>query len=225
MASTALVAVAGGSTYRRYAKALMESAHEHFQPTERIATYIFEGEEHWPRGTMMRYHRLLEWLPYLSHMDFVYLIDADMLVVAAVGPEILPTNGGMTATKHPGFVGKPRAELPYETRPESAAYLWPQEGDTYYCGGFIGGARAAVAEFAETVCDIIDQDQAAGLVPIWHDESAINRILALDPPEVELDPGYCYPDADGYYVQHVWRDSYQRRIVAIDKSPDERQGR
>ncbi len=196
----------------------MESAEEFFCPTGTREFTIIPGEEHWPRGTMMRYHRLLEHFP---RTNYVFLIDADMLFEAEVGREILPSPLGITATLHPGYVGSFVHELPFERNEASAAYVAPGESDTYFCGGFVGGRRGAMRTLAKQVVQIIEIDQANGLIPTWHDESALNKMLALSPPEVILDPGFCCPQNDSWY-RSVWPEPYERKITALDKSADER---
>lgn len=219
--STALVTVVSGDAYHDFSDAMLESAREHFHPTEEIIFRRFNGPEGWPAATLMRYHVLLRWLP---RAHYVFMIDADAVFEQEVGPEILPPHRlGITATLHPGYVGKPRGELPYERRPESAAYIGPYEGHSaYYAGGFVGGERLAVRILAAQIANIIDADEANGIIPTWHDESCLNRVLATAPPAVSLSPAYCHPDRDDYYREHVWTEPYERRIVMLDKSGDER---
>lgn len=216
---TALVAIAGGDTYVKYAEALMESAERHFQPTEEVEFHVIPGDATWPEGTMMRWHHLLEDLP---DAHFIYLIDADMLMVARVGSGILPPGGfGITGTQHPGYVGMMRGALPYERRPESACYVPLNEGEIYHCGGFVGGERLAVRSLGLRIMRMIDIDLDRGIVPTWHDESALNRMFASLRPDRLLSPSFCYPAADGYY-KTFWPEPYIPRILAIDKTEDER---
>jgi len=217
VSSTTLVAVAGGEVYERYAERMMVSAERFFRPSKNMNFVVLKGEEGWPNGTMMRYHRLLENLPATEN---VFMVDADMLFVDHIGDEVI-SRFGVTATRHPGYVGKPTHELPYERREQSAAYVAPNEGGTYYCGGFIGGKRLAMKVLAQHIVKIIDADATIGTHPEWHDESAINRILATYPPETTLTPSYCYPADDSYY-KTFWTESYIPRLVALDKSEDER---
>lgn len=213
--TTALVTVVSGDAYHRFADDMFESAREFFAPTLNVELVKLESQPGWPAATMMRYHILSASLP---RAHFVYLIDADMRFEANVGPEILPPGGlGITATLHPGYVGKPPRELPFERRFESAAFVSGTEGLTYFCGGFIGGERLAVRLLASKVSAIIDADLARGTHPQWHDESAINRVLAHEPPTRILDPSYCFPDRSDYYERTVWPIGYERKIVAIDK--------
>lgn len=223
MISTTLVAVAGGSTYHAFAMDLMRSARENFRPTAQVNTLILEGESGWPVGTLCRHRVLLESMP---DTDFVYLIDADMIVSGPVGAEILPANFGITATLHPGYVGKSRAEFPYEDRPESAACIPPEKGIHYFCGGFFGGQRDAVVRLCTRVEQILAHDKAAGLPwPRWHDESALNAVLAWAKPDTVLPPSHCHPADSSYYEQTVWSETYPRLITALDKTAEQRVGR
>lgn len=223
MARTVLVAVAGGSVYHRYATALMATARTFFRPTSEVAFHIIEGEEGWPNGTMHRPKRLLEWIPSIA-ADFIYLCDADMRFEAPCGPEVLPPDGhGFVATLHPGYVGRPWVELPFETRVESACYVLPERRERYFCGGFWGGSRAAVEGVTAAMVTLIERDALNGIVPQWHDESSLNAVLAHGAgPDLILDPSMCHPDADAYYLDHVWREPYERVLVALDKTRSER---
>lgn len=219
MTSCTLVAVAGGATYHAYAMELMASAQEHFHPCDDMTYLVLEGEEGWPQGTATRYRTLLAALP---RTQYVYLTDADMLVSAAVGPEILPGAYGITATLHPGYVGKGAEELPFEDRPRYAGYVPPEKRRAYYCGAFVGGERMAVRILATQVENLREEDAGLGQISRWHDESYLNHVLAWQPPTKTLPPSYTYPDADRYYRECVWREDYPRIITALDKPAEHR---
>lgn len=224
MPSVCLAVVAGGVVYEHYAERLFASARELFAPAADVRFALIPGEEGWPNGTMLRPHRLLATMPAT---DFVYLCDADMLVENPIGGEILPPDGrGIVATLHPGYLDQPPEALPFETRPESACYVPLERRERYFCGGFWGGSRREVTLTARAVAARIDADLAAGITPVWHDESALNAVLASwGGPHLALDPSYCHPDSDGFYVEHVWGGPLPRRIVALDKNAAERGGR
>lgn len=218
MSTVALCCVAGGQTYLDYADQLMESAAKHFKPSNDVIFRIIPGAEGWPNGTMYRHHRLAANMPFA---DYVFLCDADMRFEGDVGPEIL---GSLTATLHPGYVETLPENLPYEQRKESACHVVPDWLDRYYCGGFIGGSFFEMLALSSIIAKMIDQDQYKGITPVWHDESALNKVLRLHRPEVVLDPSYCYPDNDSWY-QTFWPEKYERKLVAIDKTAAERVGR
>lgn len=223
MASTALVVVINGEAYERYAAQLFYSAEKFFHPTEQVDLVVLEGRPGWPDATMYRWHILRDNLP---RTNFVYLCDADMVCEAEIGPEILPPEGkGIVATRHPGYVGVHRATLPYETNTKSACYIQPHEGAIYYCGGFVGGERTAVRILAAEIAALIDADIEAGITPCWHDETALNRVLATTPPLRTLSPEMCHPDDSWYYEREIWTTTYERKLVALDKKVGGRAGR
>lgn len=207
--ASCLITVVWGKTYHGYAKGLFSSAQSYF-PGD---TLKLEAREGWPAATLYRYHVLLE--ADLADYDYIYLCDADMRFEQMVGVEIYAE---IVATQHPGYVG--RKDLPYEDRPESTAFV--ASGTTYYAGGFVGGEREAFLTLARKMVFSIDEDDEHGILARWHDESHLNRILADSPPSVTLSPSYCYPDDPTGYP---WLRSYERKLVALDKTPKERIGR
>ncbi len=223
--STALVAVAGGETYIRYAEALMESAREFFHPTPRIELIVLDGFDTWPAGTMMRYHRLLQ---EKIKTDYLFMVDADMLCVGAIGDEILPSaerQFAITVTQHPGYVGSPPYPPQFEDREESACYLSPEKRGTYFCGGFVGGERGEFQDLARMIVKRIDQDLSNEIVPRWHDESALNcAVRHYYGDRIELSPSYCFPEDSSWY-ETWWPERYEPKIQAVDKTHAERGAR
>ncbi len=217
--SCALVCVAGGQVYLDYAEALMESAREYFRPAATMEYVILEGEEGWPVGTLCRHERLLSHFP---HTKYIYLADADMRFDARGGRVVLPAGHGIVATRHPGYVTTPAHDLPYERNPASACAILNGDGSDYYAGGFFGGERTAMRILLTQTTGLLLEDAANGHVPRFHDESALNRVLASWPPERTLSPSWCYPDRDEWYVQSCWTKSYPRILTALDKTRSER---
>ncbi len=216
--SVCLIAVVHGAPYERYAERLFESARRLFRPSADVDFVTLPGAPGWPAATLYRHHVLAHHLGELRH-DFVFMVDADMLVEAPIGPEILAP---LVATRHPGFVEIERGErLPYERRPDSAACVALDEGGSYYAGGFVGGARERLRELSQRIAAAVDRDAMRGVVARFHDESHLNRCLIDTPPFLTLSPAYCHPDDDGPY-RAMWREAYPRRLVAVDKPASER---
>lgn len=209
--------VVSGKVYRDYAQAMFESAAEFFHPADDIWCGLLDGREGWPAATLYRHHVLLE--EPLPETDYLYLVDADMRWEGHVGTEVL---GDLVATRHPGFVGRPASALPYERRAESAARV--SRGGTYYAGGFVGGRCDRFLDLSRRIKDGIDRDDEQGIVAVWHDESHLNAQLAKTPPTLTLPPSFCYPDNDSAYLR-TWPERYERKLVAVDKTPAERAGR
>lgn len=213
MTSTALVTVVSGSAYEAFSDDLFRSASEFFHPTKDVEFVMLNGLSGWPDATMYRHHFLAVNMP---ETDYVFLSDADMVFESKVGSEILPKEG-TTATLHPGYIGKSNEELPLERNPDSCAYVSMNEGDTYFCGGFIGGTREAMLRLSVEISLIINTDVNRDICPIWHDESALNRVLINHPPEIILSPAYCHP-MDSSYYETIWPEKFSRKLVALDKT-------
>ena len=224
MPSTALVVVATPGVYSDMAQRLFESATTYFHPTGEVTHVLLEADSRpWPYPTLMR-HRIL--LTNLPEAEYVFMCDADAVFEGPVGPEILPLrNLGITATQHPGYVGKHPEELPYERRPDHAACLRPEEGSQYFCGGFFGGTWEGMRGHLLQTSTLIETDLAEGRVSVWHDESAHNHILAHTEPSLVLGPDYAHPDRDEYYVAEVWGRQIPRRLVMLDQPAEMRVGR
>jgi histo-blood group ABO system transferase len=213
-ARVVLVSVVSGERYVRYARRMLASADGFFFKSGEIerAFVMLDGREGWPAATMYRYHVILEQADRFQNATHVYLIDADMRFVAPVQEEIL---GALVATSHPGYVGRRGT---YEDRPLSAAFVGEEEGATYFCGGFVGGEQSEFLALSEAIREGVDSDAANGVTAVWHDESHLNRYLIDHPPTLHLSPSYCYPEDDQSYIQKVWPQRYEPRIVALRKN-------
>jgi hypothetical protein len=223
MSSVALVTVASAS-YRDLAQQLMESATRYVRGD--FSFVIRDGEEGWPVGTECR-HGIFADLLEASPFEVAFLLDADMVFAEPVKiGEILPLEHGVVATLHPGYVTAPRDVLPYEQRPVSRAFVPDELRGRYYCGGFVGGTRAEILALSRAIDLMIREERADGREVTWHDESCLNRLLAETPPVLTLDPSFCHPDNDAWYVDALWGEQhYARKLVALDKVPSQRVGR
>ena len=127
-------------------------------------------------------------------MDYLIAIDADMMVIQSVGPEIL---GDLVGTLHPGFLDKPRHHFSYERRPNSTAFLSVVNGTNYFAGGLFGGKRKEFLDLCSNTIECIKQDLANNqTIAKWNDESHLNHYFALvKPPTLILSPAYCKPQS------------------------------
>ena len=213
--------VVATNKYIKFVQPLLDSAKQHFMTDHEMTMFVFtdspsvpEGtvrieQEHqpWPFSTLKRYHIFTKNEEQLTKMDYLYYSDADMRFVDTVGDEAL---GDLVATLHPGFYNKPRAEFTYEDRPASSAYMAPNEGYSYFAGGFNGGKTGEYLKMAKWCRDCIDADEKKGIVPRWHDESVWNRYLWLNPPTNVLSPSYCYQEGANL--------PFKQRLLALNKN-------
>jgi len=151
-------------------------------------------------------------------MDYLFLLDIDLLILNRVGSEILGKlvgvvhfcsiyfNGeeimGPTKREYPrGKLGEYWGAFPqcnsgmnYENDPKSEAYIAPHDRRRYYRGGFLGGEAQAFVNMCKTVADTMDADEVKGVRAVTADEAHVNRYFHTNPPERVLSVEYLYPD-------------------------------
>lgn len=224
MAKIGLLVIATGK-YDQFIPMLYKSMKKYFLINHDVSMFVFTDQEipnkdgllsfyhqhePWPNPTLKRYHVFDKYKEELSRMDYLYYCDADMRFVDVVGDEIL---GDLITTLHPGFWGKNNIQFSYERRPECKAYISYGSGNAYYAGGFNGGKSSEFLKMANTIVSWRKEDELNGLIPVWHDESYLNKYMYLNPPTKALTPSYCYPES--------WDLPFEKRLLALDKNHSE----
>jgi Glycosyltransferase family 6 len=217
-----LFGIVASNSYWSFAKELERSLRKNVSGN--FGVVIFQGVEGWPIGTECRHGIFAGWLEReeYAEWDVAFLLDADMLCEDPFAlKQIIPSTPGIVAVLHPGYIGMPRAMLPYEDRADSAARVDADKGEHYYCGGVIGGTRLEMIDLSHAVDLAITNERELGREIRWHDESCVNSTLAAYPPALILDPGFCHPQNDTYYRESVWGGrNYPRYLTALDKRPE-----
>lgn len=233
---TALLIIASGSAYQKYAINLIASAEKFLFPHDIVVftddqmswnSHLLINSLHqfsiptmgFPDATLFRYHIFSQHSYFLSQYDYLLYSDSDMLFVAPVTENEIISDG-ITATEHPGFVGTIGTP---EMRKESTAYC--PKLRTYFCGGFNGGTASAFLNMAASIQYDITCDQMKGIKAIWNDESHMNRYLYDNPPARVLSPSFCYPESEykepGGYYRRIWdragRGIMEPKLLALDK--------
>jgi hypothetical protein len=216
----ALLVIATGDRYYKFAQDLMDSAKKFFVPHDIVyfsdkpiqrdglinVPYDYQG---YPAASYMRFHGFLTAKDMLLSYDQIFYIDADMRFVDYVSDEIF--SSGITATVHPGYVNRPGTP---ETRPESTAYC--PDAQSYYCGGFNGGDSKAYLKMSEEIVKNINIDIANGVQAIWIDESHMNCWLHKNPPTKVLSQAHCFPE--NYANSWGWSSDFVKpKILALHK--------
>ncbi|XP_062248269.1 globoside alpha-1,3-N-acetylgalactosaminyltransferase 1-like [Platichthys flesus] len=127
----------------------------------------------------------------LDYADFIFCLDVDSEFHGHWGTESL---GDLVGVLHPGYYKAQRSALPYERRPISKAYMAPEEGDFYYCGGAFGGNLQEVQRLSQNCTINFWDDRTKGIEAVWQEESHINRYMWLNKPSKILSPEYLWQD-------------------------------
>ena len=175
--------------------------------TKRLFNYLHIEHEPWPNPTLKRYDYINQYKDILSSFDYLFYCDADMKFVDTVGEEIL---SDLVGTLHPAFWNQHKCVYTYDRNPKSKAYMQNCTGDKYYAGGFNGGKSTLFLRMAEQIKDWRTIDAANDVIPLWHDESYLNKYLWLKKPTKILSPEYCYPEN--------WNLPFFKKLIALDKN-------
>jgi hypothetical protein len=158
-----------------------------------------QGRVGWPYDSLGRHFLYLESLQWLAPMDYVLAIDSDSVIVAPLDVTML---GESIACLQAWSFGFHRSRFTYDQRltlggePFSEAYIAPNEGEKYYCGGIFGGSLAGFGAILERTVALARADLSKDppRIALWHDESYLNRVFVDAPPTVALGPAYMYPE-------------------------------
>lgn len=138
----------------------------------------------WPLITLLRYQYFIRFQSFFQDYDYLYYIDADMLAINSIGPEIL---GNLVGCQHPGLWGNPSNQLPFDRNKNSTAYLSsPSDYNKYFFGALQGGKRESFLQMSKILSERINQDLKNNYIALWHDESQMNRYFLENPPDVIL---------------------------------------
>ena len=199
---------------------------EYYVFTDSPQLYDEENNEHihrikqknlgWPDNTLKRFHTFLRIKEQLEReTDYLFFFNANLLFTCPIGKEMLPSSNsnGLLGTIHPGFYNKPNSEFTYERRVASTTYIPEGKGLYYYAGGLSGGCTESYLQLCTTICSWVDKDAANHIIPIWHDESLINKYFLDNPPAITLPPAYLYPEG--------WSLPFKPIILIRDKNKPE----
>jgi hypothetical protein len=171
----------------------------------------------WPAISIKRYDFYLNESKHILE-DFLIHLDADMLINNDFFKEFFlqSRKGVPSVVSHPGFwtpkkwreyysfIASPRALQvrlrarlkgerfgAWENEAASVAYVEKSQRRTYVCGAVVGGYRDDFWKLCMDISDAIKQDERANVIPIWHDESYLNKWISQNDYQL-LDPGFCF---------------------------------
>ena len=168
-----------------------------------------------PYASMDRFKHFSDNKKYLSEMDYLYYVDVDCKFVNNVEKEVL---GNLVGVRHCGYFN---GNGTFESNPKSVFYAERSKYKYYFGGGFSGGKSDKYLQLSEWCSSMIDKDLSNNIVPLWHDETALNKYYLDNQPDVVLSPSYHYPENDRDYIPK-WRPyKFEPKILLLDKNHKE----
>lgn len=212
--------------YSIFWKSFYESAEKYFLTNHKKIYYVFTDAKKieyqtkanivkiyqkklaWPFSTMSRFKYFIESKDLFKNSDYLIFCNANLLFVDKVDNEMLPLEEDYVALLQPSYWNKPRNEFPYETNPQSLAYIPANMGKHYFMGSLNGGKTFAFLKMCEVLDHNINEDLKKGIIAVWHDESHLNSYL-MDKKVKLLNPSYGYPED--------WDLPFNAKILIRDK--------
>ena len=142
------------------------------EPHERVRVF-HQDDMGWPLNSLFRFKMFSRIKDQLADNDYLFFFNSNAKVVQTVtADDFLPKDEDysalcMATDDYSGF----------ESRPVSATYVAPGETRHYFSGALNGGKRKPYLELIEGCNEIADTDLRNGIMPVWHDESVLNRFL------------------------------------------------
>lgn len=172
----------------------------------------------WPFITLLRFNNIQSIKEDLSDYDQLVFLDADTLVVDTITEEEFLSDKDFFGVHHPCHYLNmpPHNQLPgsFETNRKSQAFLDVQKykPEVYYQGCLWGGKIPEVFELVDTIVKRTDIDVDEETIPVWHDESHLNKFLIENQERVHtLGPQFAYPEV---FSQHC---TFDPKIVHVAK--------
>lgn len=202
--------------YVRFLKDFLESAEQHFMVGYHVHYYLFsdhpdevpvvtlgtgrqltiiktESSNRWQEITLRRMEMIEKVIEerLVGEADYIFSLDVDTKFYGHWGAETL---ADIIAVLHPGYFGTLRRNFPYERRPESVAFIPPEEGDYYYGGAVIGGRIDNVYKLTKWCRMQLDTDRNNKIEAAWQEESHLNKYFLYNKPSKVLSPEYLWQD-------------------------------
>jgi len=176
---------------------------------------IFKIEHRpFPYPTLHRFHFFDQYKDSIQGDQIIY-IDADTLITSQIGTEVITP---ITATQHCGFVNRWGS---FENRMESKCYVNRSEAMNYYGGGFYSLSHDEFFKLCLFGKQTVDWEASRGRVPVWHDESVLNKYLTLVKPTRVLSPSYHYPENNQTIYSSWGEQKFDCKILLLNKNHKE----
>ena len=169
---------------------------------------IHQDQLPWPYVTLKRFHFFSQVSEELSKFDYIYFLNGTMMPLREINEEIFPTEEqAIMVTLHPGYFRSRQSHRPYDRNRKSKAYIPSNEGEYYAMGGFNGGTGKGFLKVIKTLKEWTDIDLKNNTMPVWHDESLLNRYLLTYMKEngkpLVLLPEYAIPETGHSMVDEL----------------------
>ncbi|XP_008290698.1 globoside alpha-1,3-N-acetylgalactosaminyltransferase 1-like isoform X2 [Stegastes partitus] len=205
--------------YTRFLKGFLETGEKYFLYGFRVTYYVFtDNEQEVPKIALGEGRKIsvltvpsakrwqdvvlgrMKWATIAiekqirGEADYLFMMDIDSVFHNRFGAESLSQ---LSAVLHRGYYqSTKREDFPYERRPESKAYIPPDEGDYYYTAAVWGGYLEDMYKLVRYCYEQSEEDAKNNIEAVWQEESHLNKYLLYNKPTKVLSSEYLWSDYD-----------------------------
>lgn len=160
-------------------------------------TVIHQEKKEWPFSAFSKFDYILSIKKDLESFDYIYLFNANTIIKNEVlSIDFLPNfKTKLIWVKHIWFLDKSNLFFPYERNNESKAFIRFNYWYNYYFSATSWWYINDYLKLCETCKNRFEEDYKKNIIPIWHDESYINRYFYENNNILmKLEPKYGCPE-------------------------------
>lgn len=160
-------------------------------------TVIKKEKLEWPYSAFAKFDYMLSIKNQLENFQYIFLINANTIIKRKVlWNEILNLwTNKLIWVKHIWFIDANTSKFPYERRKESKAFINYHDGLNYFFSATSWWLVCDYLKLCERCSKRFKEDYKKWIIPIWHDESYINKYFyENDSILKKLEPKYWYPE-------------------------------
>jgi hypothetical protein len=167
----------------------------------------------WPLGTLLRNRYFYQNFEQFEGLDYMFFCNANLVCKENVYLNELGLVSGnlLCGVQHPFYFHKNPVDFIIEKVTPSNAYFSSEEIPLikhYFQGCFYGGRADAYRELVNTIHAWTEDDLSKNVMPVWLDESYLNRYFFKHQP-YSLHAGFAYPE--------LAEIPFPKMIVQLDK--------
>lgn len=152
----------------------------------------------WPLGTLLRNRHFYENFEHFEGLDYLFFCNANLVCKEDVYLNELGLISGnqLCGVQHPFYFHKHPEEFIVEKEKVCHAFFSAEEIPQlkhYFQGCFYGGRFNAFYEMVNVIYKWTEEDLQRNVMPIWLDESYLNRYFFINRP-FALHSGFAYPE-------------------------------